>query len=80
MRPLLDDLTMLEHDDQICVADRRQAVRDDERRPTVEKAAERLLDLALRADVDRACRLVEDQDPWVGEQRARERDELPLTE
>ena len=35
---------------------------------------------ALGADVDRARRLVEDQDPRVGEQRAAERDELPLAE
>ena len=46
----------------------------------VQEPAERLLDLPLRADVDRARRLVEDQDPRVGEQRARERDELALAE
>src|SRR5436309_14931105 len=39
-----------------------------------------MLDLALRADVDRARRLVEDQDARVGGQRARERDELRLPE
>ncbi len=38
------------------------------------------LDLPLGADVDRARRLVEDQDARVGEQRARERDELALAE
>src|SRR5204863_9955692 len=31
-------------------------------------------------DVDRRGRLVEDEDAWVGEQRARERDELSLPE
>ena len=34
----------------------------------------------LGADVDRARRLVEDQDPRVGEQRPREGDELALAE
>ena len=80
VRALLDDLAVLEHDDQVGVADRREAVRDDERGPAVQEAAERALDLALGADVDRARRLVEDQDPRVGEQRARERDELALAE
>src|SRR5947207_13465052 len=71
---------MLEHDDRACVANRREAVRDDERRAAVQKAAQGVLDLALGADVDRARRLVEDQDPRVGEQRTRERDELALAE
>ena len=35
---------------------------------------------ALGADVDRRRRLVEDQDPRVGEERAGERDELALAE
>ena len=65
---------------QVGVADRREAVGDDERGAAVEQAAQRALDAALGADVDRARRLVEDQDARVGEQRARERDELPLAE
>ena len=38
------------------------------------------LDPPLGADVDRGSGLVEDQDARVGEQRARERDELALAE
>ena len=45
-----------------------------------EQPPQRALDLPLGADVDRARRLVEDQDARVGEQRARERDELALAE
>jgi len=37
-------------------------------------------DPALGADVDRARRLVENQDPRVGEQRAGERNQLPLAQ
>src|SRR4029077_13904956 len=37
-------------------------------------------DLALGADVDGGGRLVEDQDPWVGEERAGERDQLALAQ
>ncbi len=38
-----------------------------------------LLDEALTLAVEAAGRLVEDQDPWVGEQGAGDRDPLPLT-
>ena len=80
MGALLDDAAVLEHDDQVGVADRRQAVGDDERRAVGEQHAERALDLPLGADVDRRGRLVEDEDARVGEQRPRERDELALAE
>ena len=80
MAPLLDDPAMLEDDDQVRVADRRKPVGDDERRPAGEQQPERALDLLLGADVHRRGRLVQDQDPRIGEQGARERDELPLTE
>ena len=46
----------------------------------VQEAPQRALDLLLGADVDRARRLVEDQDARVGEQRPRECDELALSE
>src|SRR5438105_11669739 len=67
VRSLLDDPAVLEHDDQIGVADRRQAVRDHESGPAVQQPAQGALDLLLGADVDRARRLVEDQDARVGE-------------
>src|SRR5439155_1316885 len=78
--PLLDDLSMLEDDDQVRVADGRETVRDDERGASGEQQAKGLLDLPFRADVDRRGRLVEDEDPRVREQRARKRDELALAE
>ena len=80
MRALLDDDAVLEDDDQVGVADRREAVGDHERGAAVRGAAERVLDPPLGADVDRARRLVEDQDARVGEQRAGEGDELALAE
>ena len=80
VRALLDDAAVLEHDDQVRIADRREPVRDDECGSVLEQQMQRLLDLSLGADVDRRRRLVEDQDPRVGEQRARERDQLALAE
>src|SRR3954471_6299834 len=80
MRSLLDDAAVLQHHDQVGVADRGEPVRDDEGCPTVQEPTQGALDLPLGADVDRARRLVEDQHARVGEQRSRERDQLPLSE
>ncbi len=80
MRPLLDDPPVLEDDDQVGAPDRREPVGDDERRPSGEERAQRELDAPLGSDVDARGRLVEDEDARVGEERARERDELALAE
>ena len=60
------------------LADRRQPVGDDDRGAAGEQAAQAVLDPALGVEVDVRRRLVEDQDPRVGDERARERDELAL--
>ena len=60
------------------LADRRQAVGDDDRRAAGQQPAQALLDAALGVQVDVRGRLVEDQDPRVGDQRAGERDQLAL--
>src|SRR4051795_2561562 len=80
VRALLDDPAVLQDDDQVGVADRREPVGDDEGRAAVQKPPQRALDLSFRADVDGARRLVEDQDLRVREQRPRERDQLTLAE
>src|SRR5439155_25900523 len=51
--PLFDDPAALEHDDQVGIADRRQAVGDDEGRSAGQEKPQGPLDLPLRADVDR---------------------------
>ncbi len=79
VRALLRDAAVVEHDDVACLADRRQAVRDDDRRPACEQPAQPLLDPPLGVEVHVGSRLVEDQDSRVGDQRARERHELALT-
>jgi hypothetical protein len=55
-------------------------VGDDERRPPGDEASQAEVDAPLGPDVDRGRRLVEDEDPRIREERARERDELPLAE
>ena len=48
---LLRDAPVLEHDDAVGVADRREPVRDDERRAAFEQLVERPLDDRLRLAV-----------------------------
>ena len=80
MRALLDHAPVLEHDDEVGVADRREAVCDDECGPVGQQGAQRALDRPLRPDVDRRRGLVEDENARIGEERAREGDELALAE
>ena len=74
----LDDPAALEHDDRVGAADRRQPVRDDERRAVQHQVRQRLLHQQLRLGVERRRRLVEHQDRRVLQQRARDRQPLPL--
>ena len=72
-RALVDD------DDAVGERQRRPPVRDQDRRARAGDAPQRRVDLLLDARVDRRRRVVEQEDLRVGEQRARERDALPLT-
>ena len=78
MRAPLDDPAVLHHQDHVGVADRRQPVRDDERRAPAHQLAHRALDEDFGARVDAARRFVEDQDRRIGEERARDRQQLLL--
>ena len=78
MRALLGDAAVLEHDDAPGLADRREAVRDHDRRAPGEQAAQALLDARLGVQVDVRGGLVEHEDARVGDQRAREGDQLAL--
>ena len=72
MRPSVDDR------DAVGERDRRGTVRDHERRPAGHHLRQRGADLVLLRRVDRRGRVVEDQHLRVGEDRARDRDPLPL--
>ena len=78
MRAVLDRVAVLHHDDAVGEAQRRPPVRDEDRRAVLHHLAQRRVDLLLDARVDRRCRVVEHQDPRVGEDRPRDRDALPL--
>ncbi len=61
MRALLDDAAAAHDEDQISVADGREAMRNDEARPVRAQSRHRVLHESLGAGIDRARRLVEDQ-------------------
>ena len=78
VRAALDDLAVLEHQNLIGAPDRRQPVRDDERRAPLPQRPQAVLDQRLALAVEARRRLVEDQDARVRENRARDGDALPL--
>ena len=78
VRAGLDDLAGLEDDDAVGALHGRQAVGDDERRAVAHRRLERRLHHALALGVERAGRLVEQQQRRVLQHRARDRDALAL--
>src|SRR5436309_8426701 len=78
VRPALDDAALVEDIDAIRRTDAREAVRDEEHRPTAEEVAHPREEVVLRARVERGGRLVQDDERRVAKERARERDALPL--
>jgi hypothetical protein len=78
MIALLHDPPAVHDDDLVRVADRREAVRDDERGAAVTQPRHRLLDEHLGPRIYVARRFVEDEDARIGEERAGDGDELAL--
>ncbi|KAJ6798774.1 PGP1 isoform X1 [Iris pallida] len=78
VRPLLHHLPFVDHRDRVGPPHRGQPVGHHDGRPPGRGPAQRLLHAPLRLRVERAGRLVEQQDPRLLEERPRDRDPLPL--
>src|SRR5439155_23432943 len=78
VRASLNDFTLLEHQNLVGAAYRRQPVRDDERRPPLPRRAQSVLNEHLAFAVQARRRFVENQDARVRQNRARDGDALPL--
>src|SRR5439155_18013028 len=78
VRPTLDDAPLVQHDDEVGVADGGEAVRDDQAGASRKQRRERFLHAALGGRVERARCLVEDEDAGIFHNRPRERQPLPL--
>ena len=80
VRAARDDLAVVEHEDEVGVAHRRDALRDDERgaaRSRISRSSASWI-CHLGLGVDGRGAVVEDEEARVGEQRARDGDALPL--
>ena len=75
---LLHDLAVLDREDHVGRFDRREPVRDRDRRPVAHQPLERLLDDPLALGVEGGGRLVEDQDRRVGHDHSSDRQPLAL--
>ena len=78
MVALLDDPAVLHHQDRVGVANRRKTVGDHEAGAVGAQGGHGVLDEHLGPRVDRARRLVEDEDRRVGQERSGDRHQLPL--
>src|SRR5215468_3416446 len=78
VRAVLGDAAALDGDDAVGRPDRRQPVGDNEHRPAARDLRHVLMDDALALVVERAGRLVEDQDARIGHQGAGNGDALAL--
>ena len=79
MRSLLDDVSSVDDVDAVGVEDRRQPVRDGKGRPAHHELVERRLHDLLALRIERRRRLVEDQNAWILQDGACDRDALTLT-
>ncbi len=79
VRSGIDDLTFVDDDDPIGQRQRGTPMRDEQCRARARDPAQRGVDLLLDARVDRRRGVVEQQDRGIREERAGQRDPLPLT-
>src|SRR5262245_24653005 len=73
-----DDLTLVEHDDVVAVAQRGETMRHDDRRLALDDLRHVVLHDHLAFRIERARRLVEQQESRPADQRARDRESLAL--
>src|SRR5437660_8203873 len=78
MTAALDDPAFGQHQDEIRMLDRREPVRDDEDGAVRHQPVDGLLHQPLRFGIQRARRLVENQNRRIAQQRPRDRDALAL--
>ena len=78
MIALLDDAARLHHQNPVGLQHRRKPMRDHQRRAPGHHVVERALHLRLILRVEGRSRFVEQQDRRILEDRARDREPLPL--
>ena len=79
MIALLDDVSVLHNEDQICILDRGKSVCDNETGSSLHQIIHRFLDLHFCSCIDGGCCFVKDQDLVVRKDRPRDRKKLFLS-
>src|SRR4051812_44723568 len=79
VRPQLDDAPAVQHRDAVRIADGGDAMRDKDGRTAQHHLAEMLEDLLLGVGIDARERVIEDENPWVADDGARDRSALLLS-
>ena len=71
---MLDNMPLMDHKDLIRIANRAQTVRDHKAGPIPQQLFQRLLDQPFGARIHAAGRFVQDQQAWIGQRGARNRE------
>src|SRR5262245_48136773 len=79
MRPLFGDSSVAKHHDALGIANGREAMGDDEGGAIVSKLLQRVLHCLLALVIQRACRLIKNDDRRILEEDARDAQPLLLS-
>ena len=78
MRALLDDVSVIEHQDAVAFEHRGKAMRDHDCRASLHQPVERRLHQRLALGIECGRRFIEQQQRRIAEDGARDRDALAL--
>ncbi len=74
-----DDFSLFDYDDLVGFRDRAQPMGDHDRGPVLQQFSQRRLNQSFTFAVQVAGRFVQDQDFWIGQDRPRDGNSLPLS-
>ena len=79
MDTALDDPSLIQHENQVCIPHRSQPMRNDDAGASRERASQAAQDASLGMRVHRAESVIEDKDRWILRQGAGNGSSLLLT-
>lgn len=73
------DFTVIEHNNVICIPDRRESVSDHERGSAFKQHFQCFLNFELCLGINTCCCFIQNKNPWIREQGTGEGQQLPLS-